>query len=362
MARPPDSSVYYSGLYWNNLAPVAEYMNRLATDDPHVTWHEHLLAHHGRPFELALILNCGNGWVERDLISRGVIHTAVGIDISTSLLAEARAAAGEAGLPITYEMVDINTYPFELDGVDLVLNVAAAHHITYIDRVFRRIAALLGDDGLFVSYDYVGPHRNCHRPEQWDALWQVNQTLPEPYRKVLHYPTIQSMIDGDPTEAVHSELIVPTMRRYFTLDHERYLGGGIAYDLLSLHDPMHQPSAERDAAVSTVLAADDAWRRRDPEANSQFAYLIARPVPAPAASPDDLARWTAEEETREAQATASGGRYFPANVLEHLYGQLDEYSAAANGGWRRRVAAILRRRPWAHRLAVAARDRIRGGA
>ena len=56
----------------------------------------------GRVFQRALILNCGNGWVERVLVEHGLVREAVGIDYSTDLLEEARAAASASGLPLTY--------------------------------------------------------------------------------------------------------------------------------------------------------------------------------------------------------------------------------------------------------------------
>ena len=44
----------------------------------------------------ALILNCGNGWVEREMVSANVMAEAVGIDYSEALLDEARQAASIA--------------------------------------------------------------------------------------------------------------------------------------------------------------------------------------------------------------------------------------------------------------------------
>ena len=106
---PTSSAVYYTGNYWNNRPEVVQYMNRHATGDPDLAWWLHLRHWRGRPFRRALSLNCGNGWVERQLLEHGVIESAVGIDIADDLLDQARGEAATRGLPIEYRRVDINT-------------------------------------------------------------------------------------------------------------------------------------------------------------------------------------------------------------------------------------------------------------
>ncbi len=351
------SDVYYSGLYWNNREEVVSYMNELATGDPHTHWWQHTLAWRGRPFKRALAINCGNGWVERDLITHGVVESAIGIDFSAELLTMARTEAEACGLPIDYLEVDINTYDFDLDGIDLVINLAAAHHIASIDRVFRHLARLVSPDGAFVSYDYVGPHRNLYPTGQWEAMWQANQALPAEYRRDLRYAHLPAMLAADPTEAIHSELIVPTMKRYFDLPVEQYLGGGVAYELLSFNPAFHDPARDSADLIHQVLDADRAFRAADPAANSLFAYLVA--VPGPMPDPTQLARWTNEEEVRESAARANGGRYYPPTMIEALHHRIYELEAAgadleypvAIEDWR----VMLKRAPGARRLIDTAR-------
>ncbi len=350
---PVSSDVYYSGTYWNARAEVVAYMNELATGDAATHWWQDLLAWRGRPFKRALAINCGNGWVERDLIGQGVVESAIGIDISAELLAEARGEAARHGMPIDYLQVDINTFDFgldqpgvgmsALDGVDLVINFAAAHHIAHIDRVFRHIARLLGPEGAFVSYDYVGSHRNLYPTAHWEAIWQANESLPLEFRRALHYAHLPAILAGDPTEAIHSELIVSTMRRYFDLPVERYLGGAVAYEVLSFNPPFHDPARHTGALVEQILAADRAYRDRDPAANSLFAYLIAVPRPTPDAG--QLAEWSRLEHQRETAVGAAGGRYYPPTMVEALYDRIYalETESAQRAEALRRLQAIS---PW----------------
>src|SRR3954452_3875533 len=108
--RPADSSVYYdSELYWNAIPEVRAYQDRLALGDAAALGIWGFTAErYGVPrFERALVLNCGNGWVERALVAGGVLGSAVGIDIAEHLLGGAEGAAPAAGLPIEYVRLDI---------------------------------------------------------------------------------------------------------------------------------------------------------------------------------------------------------------------------------------------------------------
>jgi len=314
---PASSAVYYSGNYWNNRDEVIDYLNRRATGDEKVPWWQHLRTWHGRPFERLLAFNCGNGWVERDLLSRDVARSAIGLDIGDDLLAMARAEAERAGLPIEYRKVDTNTFPFDLEGVDCVVNYAAGHHVAYIDRVFRRLADMLGPDGVFVSWDYTGPHRNQYSAGNWEAILAVHDSLPAHLRRDLVYPHLPTMLATDPTEAIHSELILATLERYFDIVHLRHLGGPIAYEVLTFNDGFFDPSIDATAELRQVIAADEAYTDADPAGRSLFTYVVATPKREPI-DPELLAGWTAEEDERERAAAAQGGIYYPPTLIGSL--------------------------------------------
>jgi SAM-dependent methyltransferase len=320
-----DSSVYYQSGYWNDLPLVQQYLNRRATGDPALSWTEHLVAHHGRKFAKALVLNCGNGWVERGLVQSGVVAEAVGVDYSEDLLVAARAEAEALGLPLRYAQLDTNSADWPEGGFDLVVNHAAGHHIAYLDRVLRSVAELLPSDGVLVSWDYVGPHRNQYPAAQWEVAWRLNAELPDDFRHAeMVYPHLPTMLHTDPTEAIHAELILPTMRRYFELDYLRALGGGLAYPVLTFNKGVFdRPAEESEPVVAQVLAADEAWTDVQPAARTLFAYAIARPRKAALADTEQLAGWTAAEEDRERRAAADGNRYYPDTLLGAVYDALD---------------------------------------
>lgn len=253
---PSDSSIYYRDRYWNDLPEVRRHLNRLVTGEPEKRWFEHLQdSLDGRVFERALILNCGNGWVERDLVDVGLVAEAVGIDILDDLLDQARSQAG--GRPLHYEQCDTNAAVFPDGPFDLVVNFAAAHHIRNLDRVFRAIAEMLPDDGWFVNWDYVGPHRHQFPYDQWSAAWDLLHSLPEDLRFEMQYPHLATMLAADPTEAVHSELILDTFERYFGTEEMVELGGGLAYlTLTHNHAFLDAPEDRRGPLTLDIIEQD----------------------------------------------------------------------------------------------------------
>jgi SAM-dependent methyltransferase len=352
-----DSSVYYHTGYWNDLAAVQRYMNRRASGDPAVSWSEHLATSTGRTFAKALVLNCGNGWVERGLVAAGLVKEAVGVDYAEDLLVTARAEAAKAGLPLRYAQLDTNTAAWPEDGFDLVINHAAGHHVAYVDKVFRSIAELLPEDGLFVSFDYLGAHRNQYPTAQWEAAFLANEALPPELRNELIYPHLPTMLVSDPTEAIHAELILPTLRRYFEVDHFRALGGGVAYSVLTFNKAIFaRPEAEVADAIEQVLAADAAYTDADPEANTLFGYVIARPRKAVLADREQLAAWTAAEQEREQRAATAGGRYYPDTMMAVLYERLD-VAARELAGARRDLSSVSERLGTAEHTAAAQAER-----
>lgn len=325
-----DSSVYYHGIYWNSYDYVVREINRRISGDRDTPWTEHFRKTvGGRVFKKALILNCGNGWVERELLQRGLIAEAVGVDYAESLLEDARKAAGE--LPVRYYQLDTNTAAFPESGYDLVVNFAAAHHITYVDRVFRKLAELLPEDGCFVSYDYVGPHRNQYGAGQWLAALALNARLPSHIRQIMRYPHLLTMKLVDPSEAVHSELVVPVMRRYFHIDDHKRMGGALAYPVLTHNGRFYAaPLDEQTHWLKVVMDADADYLRRHPD-SSLFDYVLARPDKHSLTETTQLAQWTHEETQREAAAERANGLYYRQTLYAVAYYKLASAASAVKG-------------------------------
>ena len=313
-------AVYYSEDYWNNLPAVAGWLNTKVSGDPDVYWGEHFGRSQGRTFKRALVLNCGNGNVEHGLLGHGVIEEAVGVDYSADLLDEARRAAANQGLPLRYHQLDANTAAFPDDEFDLVVNRTRRPTTSPTSTgVPRAVPAPPRRRRVRVARLHRPPPQpvpvGCStRPPTWTA------SCPTAFARRCTTRTCPRCSRLDPTEAIHSELIMTTMRRYFTVDEYVPLGGAIAYQLLTHNDRLFAVAPddpEQAELIARVLAADDELTAADPK-QSWFAYVVARPDKARFEDEAQLAAWSAEEAEREAAAADNGGEYYPHTTLQEL--------------------------------------------
>ncbi|KAG1678189.1 hypothetical protein FOA52_016126 [Chlamydomonas sp. UWO 241] len=316
-----ETDAYYGRTYWNNLAQVRDHINTIATGDPTHEWYHHLKEWRGKPFQRALIFNCGNGWVERVLWQEKIIVSGLGLDLLEPFVREAQSEANKLGANLTYVKHDINSDDLPPGPFDLIVNVAAAHHISRIDKVFNSLRQRLEPGGLFVSWDYVGPHRNQYPENQWRMMSMVNtKLLPAELPQDMRYPHMPNMLADDPSEAVHSELFNNTLRRYLDVVWWRSVGGAIAYPLITHNDNFFSKRTVDDATlqryVAMLLEMDYAWTQKT--GATLFAYVIASPKQD--VDLRQVAGALTREDAREARAHANGGVYYrPTSVAWRLH-------------------------------------------
>jgi SAM-dependent methyltransferase len=305
-------SVYYKDLYWNDHPLVLEHLCKrlsggLWKRGQWMTQYFKDLYAGEKPFERTLILNCGNGWVERELFDAGVLKNVVAFDYSNGLLEQARAAAD--GRPFEYFQADCNKIELEADSFDLVVNLAAMHHVQYINRLSRIIASCLKRDGYFLNFDYIGPHRNQYSDSQWSFMQEVYSRLPANLQgKELRKPDLTQMLIDDPTEAIHSELILENFYRYFIPVERKDLGGGIAYQIMHNNHVMFVRNEETDQWVYNLIELDSVHTDLG-TVPSLFSYFVGRPnkdLLDNFALMESLQR---AENEREDAVKKNGGRY-----------------------------------------------------
>lgn len=320
---PGASFEYYTNtVYWNDFPLVQEHLNRIATGDPAKSWLE--LTRRYLPAQKLLSLNCGNGWVEREFYHKGLAWSVLGVDISEPLLNEARNLAQAEGVLAEYRVMDANKPDLFNLGFDCVLNHAALHHVAYLDGILREILANMPRHGFLINYDYIGPHRNQYPWEQWSRVVELWDRMPHGLRPdVLRYPHLNTMLAGDPTEAVHSELIVNLMQRYFHVVEQRALGGAIAYPLLWQNIGLFNARETLDGRrwLQEIIDLDAEYTDGKLE-NSYFGIMICRPKREVLEDAAQLAAWTDEEARRERKARENGGRYDSRRALEIIYDRL----------------------------------------
>ena len=117
---------------------------------------------------------------------------------------------------------------------------AALYHIEIIEQGFAGMKRCLKPGGLLVAIDYFGPTRFKWTDEQlhacnwfWEHLPPAFQSNPDGTRtKPIARPSLQSMIDMDPFEAVRSSDILPHIEANFEVLNNFAFGGTVMSLLL----------------------------------------------------------------------------------------------------------------------------------
>ena len=225
---------HYSDKYWNDLEIVVKYKNKLATGNENVSWIGDILTRFKEylPFDDVLIVVCGNGWLERQLYDLGIGKHFDAFDMSEKYINEAKEL--KQSRTIDYFLDDINFMSkIEDEKYDAVFNFAVLHHAEEVDNALKKLAKCLKTNGLMFNEEYVGPARNQYSDQHLKHMLEVMSDLPEKFRTKVKFlrPPLENF-RVEPSEAIHSDLILPLIPKYFDIVYQRNLNGGVAYQLL----------------------------------------------------------------------------------------------------------------------------------
>jgi len=250
---------YAAGDYssWPQEALVRRRLNRRVTGSEHlwpVDWFAKEFV--AKPFARGVSLGCGEGSLERDLMSKALCEVIVGLDISAQALELASLKAREVGYTtLRYEHGDLDCLDLDRESYQAAFAHMALHHVRNLEHCFDQVHRALSCEAVLYLDEYVGPSRH-----QWNrALLQdaedAYQALPKAVRgpRRLHLP-----VDWrDPSEAVRSADILPLLAERFEIREQRDYGG----NLLSVIYPhlrlAHTNPAEREAILEQLLTTED---------------------------------------------------------------------------------------------------------
>ena len=238
---------------WMGEEVVRRYINESVTGSPDLWPIEWLQTRVPSPFTAAVSLGCGEGSLERDLISKGLCVSILGIDISVTALKLAEAkAAGLKG--VRYQQGDLNALKLPAGAFDAAFFHQSLHHVENLDACLSATAAALRPGALVYIDEYVGPSRG-----EWSAAHikdasDLYSRLPASVRRSRR---LELPVDWrDPTEAVRSSQILPAVSRHFTILDRRDYGGNY---LSVIHPHLrldHLTSEERNALLQSLVDAE----------------------------------------------------------------------------------------------------------
>jgi SAM-dependent methyltransferase len=255
---------HYKDQYWNNLQLIQEYICKNATGNSDTIWQIDMLSRFKEyvPFKEVLIVGCGNGWVERQLFDLGIGLHFDAFDISEKYLEIAKKEMGNR--PINYFVADINNMEnIENSKYDAVFNVGVLHHTFRLSRALWKLSRSLKPNGLMFNFDYVGPPRNQYSNEHLRILETVNSQLPKRFQSAHPLrPAKENFYFGDRSEAIHSDLVQPTIEQFFNIVYQKDLNGGVAYQILWNNiDEFKKDDEEAKHTLQFLINKDEEYTR-----------------------------------------------------------------------------------------------------
>ncbi|MCF8359429.1 MAG: class I SAM-dependent methyltransferase [Prolixibacteraceae bacterium] len=189
-----------------------------------------------------LSVGCGSGARERKFAKYPVFSSIEGIDLAGSLIEKARKEAGKQQFNnIKYHVGNFLIYDFEPGSFDVILFNSSLHHFDRIDCFLEtKVLPLLKEKGHLIVFEYAGPNRLQWSKSQLIRVNEILKEIPEKYRvridgksvkKRAYRPGLIRMKLVDPSEAVDSESIVPSLHKHFNIVEEREIGWDITHVL-----------------------------------------------------------------------------------------------------------------------------------
>jgi len=234
---------------------VREYINESVTGSPNVWPIEWLKTVVPSPFTAAVSIGCGEGALERDLLSKRLCTSILGIDLSMEALRLAESKAAEQGLAgARYEQGDMNALRLPAASFDAAFFHQALHHAEDLDACLSATAFSLRPGALVYSDEYVGPSRgewSLSRIQEADNLFAG---LPVSVKRSRH---LKLPVDWrDPTEAVRSSEIPAALARHFEILECHDYGGNF---LSVIHPHLrldHLTAPERAEFLQSIIDAE----------------------------------------------------------------------------------------------------------
>ncbi|MCQ8240262.1 class I SAM-dependent methyltransferase [Rhizosaccharibacter radicis] len=183
-----------------------------------------------------LALGVGMAFTEEHVLRHGYADHVLAYEMSRQAVERARVRFDEGGLGDRIELRAADVLEDDLPDAafDVVFVQAAIHHFDRIEDMFRLMHRVLKPGGLLVYDEYVGPDHHMYHPEVMAIIDEIDACLAPGYRhdhlagrirENIPPPSLEWMLQHDPSEGVHASRILPLTYQYFdVLDRADYGG------------------------------------------------------------------------------------------------------------------------------------------
>jgi 2-polyprenyl-3-methyl-5-hydroxy-6-metoxy-1,4-benzoquinol methylase len=255
-------------LSWLESPHIVERVNLRLTGDKDENIYQKFHRTSSRKFTRALMIGCGAGELERDLLKMGLFESCLGIDISKLSIEKAKSDATEMGIEnIQYRVFDLDHDNYaELGQFDLIIIQMVAHHVSDLGYFFKNVNAMLRDNkSKVLMNEYIGPNRFQHDKKTRAIINFLLRSIPEKYkpnhltdgislREEYLLTPVSHFLANDPSEAIRSEEITKFAKKYLRIKNTLPYGGAINHMLLTgiiSNFDLHNPDGELLSLLSS---------------------------------------------------------------------------------------------------------------
>ena len=262
--------------------------NYLVTGDPKISRFEYACRKYLMDRKvIAASLGCGSGeheisWARQETFSR--IDCC---DISPIRIQTATKNANNAGLGdiLNFTCADVLRTHFPTSYYDVIILESALHHLSPLDQVMMMIKNMLKPGGLIFMTDFIGPTKFQWHPRQLQVVNALIELLPHKYLfekngqriQRLFKPSYLRMHLMDPSEAVESGNIVPSLRSHFQELEFKNAGGAIINHLFpSLLHNFHRDDTESQRWLRICVEVEDLLLNNTDEIGLWYGFGVYR--------------------------------------------------------------------------------------
>jgi ubiquinone/menaquinone biosynthesis C-methylase UbiE len=270
-----------------------------------------------------LSIGCGSGAFELHLAEQGYFARMDALDIAPGAIAAARQRADALGITnVAFAVADVEQQRLPAAHYDVIVTAMGLHHLRKLEFFFEEATIALKPDGWLILDEFVGPSRWQWPERQLVAMNLLLAALPEAYRhdaitgqlreRVLR-PTIQQMLDADPSESVRSAEIIPLLEQQFTVVERCDYGGTLLNMVLENIVGHFRADSPHDVALLRMMCAVEQVALQLGALSSDFTLLAARPtgrrLRLPALTFDDAGTRHVVRGLHEPEQTPQGRRF-----------------------------------------------------
>lgn len=216
------------------------------------------------PVARMLALGSGMAFTEEHLLRQDYARHIVAYEMSPTAVEKAKARFAEAGLSDRIELraADVLEDNLPSGAFDAVFVQAAIHHFDRIEEMFALMHRVLRPGGLIVYDEYIGPDHHLYDEAVLRVMDEINACLEPRFRwdvlakqtrEIVPRPSLEWMLQHDPSEGVHASRILPLTYQWFDVLHRADYGGTIMRPFFTGILPNFDFENPKDQTVASLI-------------------------------------------------------------------------------------------------------------